>query len=104
MPMRGGKIKNAGRRPGGPDHLRVCQILADCVVLRMETRMGLVLSAKPGDAFFIGRRRIIVAAIKNPAQITIERDDGLIYAVGNHGWTQIFKGVFLCIGKRVNNG
>ena len=66
--------------------------------------MGLVLSAKPGDAFFIGRRRIIVAAIKNPAQITIERDDGLIYAVGNHGWTQIFKGVFLCIGKRVKNG
>jgi hypothetical protein len=30
-------------------------------------------SVKPGDAFFVGRRRIVVAAVKKPAQVTSER-------------------------------
>jgi hypothetical protein len=66
--------------------------------------MGLVLSVKPGDAFFVGRRRIVVAAVSKPAHVTIERDDGLTCAVGSHAWTQVFKDVFLCVGKKTANG
>jgi hypothetical protein len=31
--------------------------------------MGLVLSVRPGYAFFVGQRRIVVAVEKKPAQV-----------------------------------
>ena len=60
--------------------------------------MALVLGAQVGDAFLVGRRRICVASINGPTQVTLERDDGKRFAVGSEEMTEVFPDIFIGIG------
>jgi len=60
--------------------------------------MALVLGAQVGDAFLVGRRKITVASIDSPAQVTLKRDDGKTFAVGSEEMTEVFRDVFIGIG------
>jgi len=62
--------------------------------------MALVLGAENGERFLIGRRRLDVLSIENPARITLRRDDGRIFTVTRHALTEVFKDVFICTGPR----
>ena len=60
--------------------------------------MALVLGAQVGDAFHIGRRRICVASIDGPTQVTLERDDGQRFAVGSEAMTEVLPDILIGIG------
>ena len=66
--------------------------------------MALVLGAQVGDAFLIGRRRIIVKSANSPDQITVERDDGALYKVVPHKWIEVFRDVFIRTGPKLMKG
>jgi hypothetical protein len=66
--------------------------------------MALVLGARVGDAFFIGRRRIVIRAVYSPDQVKVERDDGAIHTVGPHQWTEVFHDVFIRTGLKPVRG
>ena len=66
--------------------------------------MALVLGAQVGDAFLIGRRRIVVKAVYSPDQVKLERDDGAMHTVGPHQWNEVFHDVFIRTGPKPAKG
>ena len=60
--------------------------------------MALVLGAQVGDAFVVGRRRLYVASIDGPAEVTLKRDDGQNFVVKAESMTEVFSDVFIGIG------
>ena len=61
--------------------------------------MALVLGAQVGDAFLVGRRKIYVASIDGPTQVTLQRDDGKRFVVDANEMTEAFPDVFIGIGR-----
>lgn len=63
--------------------------------------MALVLGVNPGDTFLIGRRYIRILGIPHRAKIILERDDGEIFTARRHLATEVFNGVFISTGPRL---
>jgi hypothetical protein len=62
--------------------------------------MALVLGARVGDIFYIGRRRIDVTSIGGPDRIIVKRDDGRTFIIGANRATEVFRDVFISAGPR----
>jgi len=60
--------------------------------------MALVLGAQVGDAFLVGRRRILVTTVHSPTAITIRRDDGRTFSIGSDGLIEILPDGFIGVG------
>jgi hypothetical protein len=63
--------------------------------------MALVIGVDNGDTFLIGRRQVEVVLIVNRAKIILKRDDGEIFTVRRHLATEVFNGVFISTGPRL---